>query len=88
MSLIPPFYRVEGSEDKVVPTLDKLDSVDSPSYFLMKNVRLKSITCPSKEKFKRKLPLIEGLIYQDEIILGFQKVCTSLKILWKSIREI
>ena len=80
--------RVEGAEDKVVLTLDKLDSVDSPLYFLMKNVSLKSITCPSKEKLKSKLSLIEGIIYQDEIILAFQKVSAPFKILWQSIREV
>jgi hypothetical protein len=53
-----PFYRFEGAEDKVVLTLDKLDSVASPLYFLIKLVSLKSIACPSIEKLKRKLPLV------------------------------
>jgi hypothetical protein len=83
-----PFDRVEGAEDKVVLTLDKLDSVTCPFYFLMKNLSLKSITCSSKEKLKRKLPLIQGLVNQDKIILAFQKVCTPFEFLWKSIREI
>ena len=48
-----PFNRVESAEDKVVITLDKLDSVASPLYFLMKNFSFKRITCPSKEKLKR-----------------------------------
>jgi len=83
-----PFYRVEGAEYKVVLTLDELDSVESPLYFLIKYASLKSISCPSKEKFKGKFPLIEGIIYQDEIILAFQKVSTPFKILWKSLRKI
>jgi hypothetical protein len=83
-----PYDRVEGAEDKIVLTLDKLESIASALYFLIKLVSFKSITCPSIEKLKCKLPLIKGIVYQDKIILAFQKVCAPFKILWKSIREI
>jgi membrane-anchored glycerophosphoryl diester phosphodiesterase (GDPDase) len=58
MMIMIPYDRVESAEDKVVLTLDKLDSVSSALYFLMKYFSLKSITRPSKEKLKREFPLI------------------------------
>ena len=69
-------------------TLDKLESIASALYFLIKILSLKSISCPSKEKLKRKFPLIKGIVYQDKIILAFQKMGTPFKTIWKSIGEI